>query len=334
MGALNITFACGDYDRVWPLRDGRARVEGVALNMLTLQPEECFWRMIRFAEFDAAEMSLSSYSVQRASGDTRFTAIPAFLSRSFRHSSIYLRAGSGITGPKDLEGRRVGVPEYQMTASVWTRGMLSDDHGVDCDSITWCTGGLEQPGRVERQALVVPPRIRIEPIGADLTLSQALLDGQIDALMAPRIPSVFLAGRDAPHPAVTRLWPDYPSQELDYYQRTGLFPIMHLVVLRTDLHERHPWLAQSLFKALAAAKRTALAGVVEAPALRYSMPFLLDALERQQAVFGDDPWPYGVEPNRATLETFGRYLVEQGLAERAPVVDELFAPSTLVQSRI
>ncbi len=290
--------------------------------------------MIRFAEFDAAEMSLSSYCMLRAKGDSRFIAIPAFLSRSFRHSSIYVRAGSGITDPKDLAGRRVGVPEYQMTASVWTRGMLSDDYGVDCDSITWCTGGLEQAGRVERQALTVPPRVKLEPIGAATTLSQALLDGEVDALMAPRIPSAFGAGFESGKPGVTRLFADYADRELDYFQRTSIFPIMHLVVLRAELYEQHPWLAQSLFKALVEAKRIALAGLAEDPALRYTMPFLLDALDRQRAVFGDDPWPYGVEPNRAALQTFGRYLLEQGLADHPPAPDELFAASTLVQSRI
>ena len=331
MGALAVTFACGDYDRVWALRDGRVRVEGVDLNMIALQPEECFWRMIRFAEFDVAEMSLASYSMLRAKGDTRFVAIPAFLSRSFRHSSIYVRAGAGIESAKDLEGRRVGVPEYQMTASVWTRGMLSDDYGVDCDSITWCTGGLEQPGREERQPLTVPDRITIQPIGPDSTLAQALLDGEIDALMAPRIPSVFDRSGEGP---IRRLFDDYAERELDYYRRTRIFPIMHLVVLRADVHEREPWLAQSMFKALAEAKRLALEGVIEAPALRYTMPFLLDTLERQRDTFGADPWPYGLEPNRATLETFGRYLMEQGLSDTPLDVDALFAESVLVQSRI
>lgn len=331
MARLAVTLACGDYDRVWALRDGRVAVEGADVNVVPLQPEECFWRMIRFAEFDAAEMSLSSYTMLRAKGDERFVAIPAFLSRSFRHSSIYVRAGAGVASPRDLEGRRVGVPEYQMTASVWTRGMLADDHGVDCDSITWRTGGLEQPGRVERQPLTVPDRVKVEPIAADRTLVGALLDGEIDAVMAPRIPSIFARSDGSP---LRRLFPDYARLELDYYRRTAIFPIMHLVVLRADVHERNPWLAQSLFKALVEAKRLAVEGVAAAPALRYTMPFLLDTLERQQDVFGADPWPYGVEPNRATLSTFGRYLVEQGLAERAPDVDSLFAASTLVQSRI
>ncbi len=327
---LSLTLACGRYDRVGPLADGRVAVEGVDLNLVPLEPEECFWRMLRFEEFDAAEMSLSSYCMLRARGDERFVGIPAFLSRSFRHSSIYVREDSGIQGPKDLEGRRVGVPEYQMTASVWTRGMLADDHDVDLDSITWCTGGMEQPGRVERQKLVVPDRVRIEPIGPDSTLSGALLSGEIDALMAPRIPSAFRQGEGR----VRRLFPDYAERELDYFRRTGNFPIMHLVVVRADVARANPWLPQSLYKALRQAKATAIEGIAEAPALRYTMPFLLDAWERQAEVFGPDPWPYGVDANRAQLETFSRYLTEQGIVERSTPVDELFAASTLIDSRI
>lgn len=330
MARLDLTLACGRYDRVAPLADGRVAAEGIDLNLVSLEPEECFWRMLRFEEFDAAEMSLGSYCMLRARGEQRFVAIPAFLSRSFRHSTIYVREGSGIDGPADLAGRRVGVPEYQMTASVWTRGMLADDHGVDLDSITWCTGGMEQPGRVERQKLVVPDRVRIEPIDAASTLSSALLDGEIDALMAPRIPSAFTHGGGR----VRRMFPDYADRELDYYRRTGIFPIMHLVVIRADVAAAHPWVAQSLYKALTLAKSVAIEGIAQAPALRYTMPFLLDAWERQVEVFGADPWPYGVAANRPQLETFSRYLSEQGIVEKAVAVDDLFAASTLIDSRI
>jgi 4,5-dihydroxyphthalate decarboxylase len=330
MALLPLTFACGAYDRVWSLVDGRVRAEGVELNIITLEPEECFWRMLRFAEFDVAEMSLGSYCMLRARKDERFIAIPVFLSRSFRHSSVYVRADAGIDDPKELSGRRVGVPEYQMTASVWTRGMLADDHGVDLDSITWCTGGLEQPGRVERQKLEVPERVRVEPVGPKSTLSDELLEGRLDALMAPRIPTAFRRGDRR----IRRLFPDYADRELEYYQRTGTFPIMHVVVIRADVAERHPWLAQSIYTALREAKELALAGIVDAPALRYTMPFLLDALERQESVFGADPWPYGVGANRAQLETFVRYLGEQGIVQQPLAVDHLFAASTLVESRI
>lgn len=326
----SITFACGNYDRVWGLRDMRVSVEGVDLNMITLEPEECFWRMIRFAEFDAAEMSLSSYSMIRARGDSRFIGIPVFLSRAFQHSSIYVRRDAGIEAPKDLEGRRVGVPEYQMTASVWVRGMLSDDYDVDNQSIVWVTGGLEQAGRIERQSLDLCRPVNVEKIGATATLSRALADGSIDALVTPRMPSVF-ARRD---PAIKRLFPDYCTMEVEYYRRTHMFPILHLVVLRTDTHERYPWLAHSLLKALDTAKRLSQEGVTEAPVLRYTIPLLVDVLERQEELFGENPWSYGIGDNRQVLEVFGRYQVEQGLISKGYDVDGLFAPSTLVESRI
>jgi 4,5-dihydroxyphthalate decarboxylase len=323
-----MTLACGNYDRVWPLADRRVRPEGIELNLVTLEPEECFWRMINHAEFDAAEMSLASYTIAKAGGDDRFVGVPVFLSRSFRHSTIYLPEGSDIADAADLAGKRIGVPEYQMTASVWTRALLQHDFGVDPGGIVWCTGGLEQAGRTERQALRLPDRIRVEPVKG--TLSEALLSGEIDALMAPRVPSVFRT----PGAGVRRLWPDYAAREAEYFGRTGIFPIMHMLVIRSDVHRAHPWAARSLYKAFSEAKRIALTGLADAPALRYTMPFLLDAMERQHEVFGADPWPYGLAANRPTLDEFAGYLVEQGLVAEAPDMAELFAPSTRDESRI
>lgn len=325
-----LTFACGGYDRVQPLRDGSVSVEGVELNMLRLEPEECFWRMMQGAEFDVAEMSLSSYCIAKAKGDDRFVGIPAFLSRSFRHSSIYLSPSTAIADPKELAGRRIGVPEYQMTASVWTRGMLANDCGADLSDVTWVTGGLEQPGRVERQKLELPDHIRVESVGAQKTLAAALEEGEIDALMAPRVPRVFRRAGSG----IRRLFPDYAIREKDYFERTGLFPIMHMVVVRKDVLQDHPWVAASLYKALREAKEVATAGLSDLPALRYTMPFLLAALEEQEAVFGPDPWPYGMEANRTALETFISYLHEQGLISTALAPESLFAPSTLREFRI
>lgn len=326
---LDLTFACGRYDRVQPLVDGRVSVEGITLNMIPLEPEECFWRMLQNAEFDVAEMSLSSYSIATAKGDDRFVGIPAFLSRSFRHSSVYVRNDGAVSEAKDLAGRRIGVPEYQMTASVWTRGLLANDFDVDLSNVTWCTGGLEQPGRIERQPLELPGSVHVEPLAQERTLSGALVDGEIDVLMAPRVPGVFR--RDS---NVRRLFPDYPALERDYFERTGLFPIMHLVVIRREVVDRNPWVAQSLFKALSEAKRVATAGLADLPALPYTMPFLLSALEEQQEIFGEDPWPYGLERNRHALDTFMSYLREQGLTGSPPKPEELFSPTTLCESRI
>jgi 4,5-dihydroxyphthalate decarboxylase len=327
MTRVPLTLACGDYDRTWPLADGRVRPEGIDLNLITLEPEECFWRMLGNAEFDAAEMSLSSYAIAHARGDDRFVGVPVFLSRSFRHSTLYVRQDSDITEAGDLAAKRIGVPEYQMTAAVWTRALLRHDFGVDTTDIVWCTGGLEEPGRVERQTLELPEWVRIEHVGN--TLSQALLDGSIDALMAPRVPSVFRNGDE-----VRRLWPDYAAREVEYYTRTGIFPIMHMLVVRADVDRAHPWVARGLYKAFTEAKRFAVSGVADKPALRYTIPFLLDALERQQEVFGDDPWPYGLDANRTALDTFAGYLAEQGLVSTPPDMTELFAAATRTDSRI
>lgn len=329
MNEVHVTLACGPYDRTAALADGRVRAEGVALNVVQLEPEEIFWRMMRHAEFEVSEMSLSSYAMAVSRDDHRFVGLPVFLSRSFRHSSLYVRSDAELEDPRELRGARIGVPEYQMTAAVWTRGLLADEYGLTAHDATWVTGGLEQPGRAERQPLHLPPGIDVERLGAR-TLADALLAGEIDALMAPRVPTVFRA----PDPPIRRVFPDYATRELEYHRRTGLFPIMHLVVIRSDVAERHPWLAQSLTKAFERAKALAVAGIEDAPALRWTLPFLLDAVERSKAEFGSDPWPYGLEANRATLEVFLRYLQEQGLVARDLQPDALFAPSTHVAARI
>ncbi len=329
MSKVELTLACGPYDRIAGLADGRVRAQGIDLNVLQLEPEEIFWRMMRHAEFDVSEMSMSSYAIAVSRGDDRFVGLPIFLSRSFRHSTFYLAPGSDIEAPEQLSGTRVGCPEYQMTAAVWTRGMLNDDHGVAARDVTWVTGGMEQPGRAERQALSLPEEIRTERL-TDRTLVDALLAGELSALMAPRVPAAF---RDPGSP-IRRLYPDYAEQEQAYFERTGLFPIMHLVVLRRELHERHPWVAQELTKGFYTAKSLAVDGIEDAPALRWTLPTLLDAVERARATFGADPWPYGLEPNRAALTVFCRYLREQGLIERGLEPEELFAPSTHVEARI
>jgi 4,5-dihydroxyphthalate decarboxylase len=326
MTRVPLTLACGDYDRVWPLADGRVRPEGIDLNLVRLEPEECFARMLTNAEFDASEMSLSSYAIAHANGDDRFVGVPVFLSRSFRHSTLYVRKDSDITDARDLAGKRIGVPEYQLTAAVWARALLRHDFEVDTSGIVWCTGGLEAPGRAESPALPLPEWVHVEHV--EQPLSRALVDGSIDALMAARVPSVFRGGDE-----VRRLWPDYAAREAEYFTRTGIFPIMHMMVVRADVHRAHPWVVRSLYKAFSEAKRIAVEDAADRPALRYTIPFLLDTLERQAEILGDDPWSYGYAANRETLDTFAGYLAEQGLVTEPPAMAELFAPSVLADSR-
>jgi 4,5-dihydroxyphthalate decarboxylase len=318
-----ITVACWDYDRTEALADGRVRPEGVDLTWLALPVEETFFRMVRHREFDAAEMSLSTYVIS-LDRDAPFVAIPAFPSRAFRHNGIYVRADSGIETPGDLVGRVVGVPEYQVTAAVWIRGILAEHHGVPVEEVRYRTGGLYRPGRVEKTPLALPG-VRIEPIGPAETLSELLLSGGVDALHSPRAPAAFLAG----DPRVRWLFDDPRAAEEAYFRTTGIFPIMHTVVLRRELYERHRWLAGSLYKAFVAAKAAAERRLAETAAPYSMLPWGHTELAGARALMGDDFWPYGLPANEAGLRTFLRYSHEQGLVGRRFEPAELFAPETL-----
>jgi 4,5-dihydroxyphthalate decarboxylase len=321
---LDLTLACGHYDRTEGLRDGTVRIEGVNLTYLDLPVEETFFRMARFGEFDLAELSLSSYVIS-LDRDAPFIAIPAFPSRMFRHSGIYLNTAAGIAAPGDLAGRTVGLAEYQLTANVWIRGILAEHYGVPVPSVHYRTGGLHRPGRVEKLALQLPDGLRVTPIGPGQTLADMLVSGEIDALYTPRTPEPFRAGR----PEVARLFPDAGAEERRYYQQTGIFPVMHVVVLRRDLYDRHRWLARSVLKAFEQARRQALDGLDETAALRYLLPWLHEEVERTRTILGPDYWSYGLAANDAPLRTFLRYAREQGLIRTAFEPADLFAPETL-----
>lgn len=319
------TMACRAYDRMEPLRDGTVRPGGAELNFLDLPVEETFFRMLRFGEFDIAELSLSSYVLTLDRGSP-FVAIPVFPSRAFRHSAIYVRADSPLTDPSELAGGTVGVPEYQITAAVWIRGILAEHHGVGVAEVRYRTGGLDAPGRVEKLALSLPPDIEVTPIGPGETLSRLLLDGELDAVYSARNPGPFNTPDGG---GIRRLFPDPEAVERAYLARTGIFPIMHTLVIRREVYQRNRWLARELVKACERAKRVGLAGLNETASLRYALPWLWAEVERTRRAMGEDWWPYGLEPNRPALETFLRYSHEQGLAARRYDPEELFAPETL-----
>jgi 4,5-dihydroxyphthalate decarboxylase len=321
-------MALWDYDRTRALQDGRVKPEGIALRYLPMGMPESFFRMLRYREFDVSEMSLSWY-VRTVFSDPRpFTAIPVFPSRMFRHSCIYVNAKSGIEKPTDLIGRRVGCPEYQMTAAVWLKGILADHYGVPVNSVTYHSGGLKEPGRRE-MPMRLPPDISVTPIPDDRTLSDMIERGDIDALYTAEMPTGFL---NTPH--VRRLFTDYESEERAYFKRTGIFPIMHTVVIREDVLSRHPWVAQSLNKAFIAAQKIAYADLADTTALKTMLPWLIAHAEDARETMGtDDFWPYGIERNRETLGTFLRYSFEQGLSPRLLTADELFTKSTLITTR-
>jgi 4,5-dihydroxyphthalate decarboxylase len=310
--------------------DGSVQPDGIDLVYLNLSVEETFFRMLRHREFDIAEMSLSSYTVSMFREPRAFVAIPIFPSRLFRHSSIYINADAGIREPKDLIGKRVGTPEYQMTAPVWIRGILSDHYGVPAESVTYYTGGEEEPGRSEKLKLDLPPTIKIKPIGPTQTLSAMLANGEIDALHTARMPSTFSTGGGK----VTRLFDNYKEVEQHYFRDTGIFPIMHTVVIRREIYEQNRWIAQALFKAFVEAQRRAYDDLYVTAALKAMLPWLTAHVEETRAMMGDDYWAYGFERNRATLATFLRYHHEQGLSKRLLTPEELFAPEAMESFKI
>jgi 4,5-dihydroxyphthalate decarboxylase len=325
-----LTLACWDYDRTRALMDGTVTPDGIELVYLNQPVEETFFRMMRYREFDCSEMSLSSYVASLQMENPPFIAIPVFPSRFFRHSCIFVSAKSGIRKPEDLKGKRIGVPEYQMTAPVWIRGILSDDYGVKVTEVEHFSGGEEEPGRDEKLKINLPGEIKLRPIGSNQTLSRMIAEGELDALVTARAPSTFYKEPDK----VKRLFPDYVEVEKAYYRRTRIFPPMHTVVVRRDVYAAHPWVAQSLYKAFTEAKTKAYALYNQTAALPAMVPWLVAELEEARREMGEDWWPYGLEPNRKALETFLRYHHEQGLSRRRFNPDELFARETLQSFKV
>ena len=329
MSKLRLSLGCWNYDRTRSLMDGTIQPDGIDLNYLNMPVEETFFRMLRNREFDVAEMSLSSYTVSLFR-DSPFIAIPIFPSRFFRHSCIYVNADSGIKSPKDLIGKKIGNPEYQMTAPVWIRGVLSDEYGVPVDSVTYYTGGEEEPNRDEKLKLDLPSSIKVQSIDPTQTLASMLVTGEIDALYTARMPSTFHTGGGK----VKRLFENFVPVEQEYYTRTGIFPIMHTLVIRREIYEQNRWVAQSLYKAFAEAQQETYKDLYETAALKTMLPFLTAHVEETQRVMGKDFWPYGFKENEKTLNTFLRYHFEQGLSKKLLTPKDLFAPETLESFKI
>ena len=330
MGKVRISLACWDYDRTRALQEGRVEVEGVDLTYLPLRVEETFWRMLRYQEFDATELSMGSYLIARDKGHPPFIAIPVFPSRAFRHSCIYINTDSGIKEPRDLIGKRVGVSEYQITMAIWARGILQHEYGVAPNQMKWFTGGEEHPGRQDKIEHDLPADTDIQPIGPDQTLSAMLESGEIDAMCAAHLPLPFVRRS----PKVRRLIPNFREVEREYYRRTKIFPVMHTVVLREDVYQRYPWVAQSLYKAFCEAKKRCQESMYEFSALKYMLAWSIAEMEEEREIFGEDLWPYGLEANQHVLETLVQYACEQGLIKEKVDLKDLFAPNTLEDFKI
>lgn len=325
MSALTLSLAMGDYDRTRPLRDGRVGIDGVDPVVLLLSPEEMFFRAFRHAAFDISELSLSSYAMSVARGDAHYVAVPVFLSRAFRHTSIYVRTDRGIDAPADLVGRRIGIAEYQLTANVWVRALLEDSYGVRPSDIVWVRGGMDAPGRQEKMKVSLPTGVAVEPAPAGATLDAMLAGGDIDGFIGPRWPACFAAG----HPHVGRLFPDTVAVAEAWYRETGIFPIMHVLGVRRRLADEHPWLPGALYKAFSRAKAMAQTALADTSATKVTMPFVEDTLQRAHALLGPEIWSYGLDGNEHVLDTFLAHHHRQGLSPRRVGVEELFHPSSL-----
>jgi 4,5-dihydroxyphthalate decarboxylase len=322
MPNLKLTLACWDYDRTRPLIDGRVRPEGIDLDIQVLRPRQTFQRMLDDREFHVSELSLASYAALKGRGECPFVAVPVALSKIFRHSCIYVRTDAGIKAPADLKGKRVGTSQYSSTALVFMRGMLQHDHGVAPSDLHWFMGGLNTFTEQPLIPLNLPEDVRLDFLGPGQTLEGMFEAGALDALLSIYIPSLFHKGS----PRIARLFPDFKRVEQDYYRRTGVFPIMHTVVLREDVWKEHPWAARSIYQAFRAAKDLVIDGLYDTDALQLALPWLIDHVEEAWRVLGKDFWSYGLEPNRPTLAAIGRFVHEQGLSPRVVSPDELFAP--------
>ena len=328
--ALELSLSVCNYDRTAAIFDGRAPIEGCDVTMVAQSPEESFHRAFKFQEFDVSEISMSSYLLSVARNDSHYVAIPAFVSRLFRHSSLYIRTDRGIKTAADLKGKTIGLPEYQMTANVWVRGILEDEYGVRPRDIKWRRGGLEEPGREERARISLPPEIDLQAVPGDRSMSDMLAKGESDGVLSARAPSCFLRGA----PNVGRLFPDYPAVEEAYFKKTKLFPIMHAIGIRRSLVEKYPWVAVNVYKAFIKAKALCMEELAEIGHLHATLPWPVASFDQARKIMGADYWPYGAHENTHALETLARYSFQQGLSVRQVPLDEMFAKPTYELTKI
>lgn len=321
MSAIQLSMAINRYDHVTDLVNGRVRAEGINLTAMELPIEEIFFRMFSFAEWDVSEFSTAKYVSMTGAGESPFTAIPVFPSRVFRHSAIYISTASGIREPKDLAGRRIGVPEWVQTAGIYARAILQHQYGVRLADVHWVQAGVNQAGRVEKVIPSLPDGVVIKQV-SDKSLDEMLLAGELDGMITAREPAAFKAG----DPRIARLWPEYRSLEESYYRETGIFPIMHIIVIKKETATRYPWIAMNLLRAFEEAKANSLARLASIVNSPIPIPWSYESYEHAIALLGKDIWPYGIEANRRTLDAFLQFCAEQGVTKRLLSIEELFSP--------
>jgi 4,5-dihydroxyphthalate decarboxylase len=330
MSDLALSIAIGPYDRMMPLVRGEVRMDGVDPQFMLLEPEEIFFRAMRHEAFDICELSLSSYSLRVARGDSPYVAVPVFPSRAFRHTCIVVRTDRGISTPADLRGKRIGMPEYQLTANVWARAILEEEYGVHQRDIAWVRGGYETPGRIEKLSVTLPEGVRVEDAPQGKTISGMLADGELDGVMGPRAPSCFERG----DPNIRWLFDDPTAEATAWFRKTRIFPVMHVLGIRRGLVERHPFLVGAVMKAFEASKRVALDRLTDTSATKVTLPFVEESLRRARQLMGEDFFSYGLAPNRPVFDYFLRHHHAQGLSARLLTPEELFHPASLESHKV
>ncbi|AMN45235.1 4,5-dihydroxyphthalate decarboxylase [Rhodoplanes sp. Z2-YC6860] len=329
MSKLPLTLATSHYEHINELVTGRVPVEGVDLTVLMLQIEEIFFRQFNYFDFDVSEVSMAKYCSLVSQGNSPLVAIPVFPSRVPRHSSVYINRKGPVKKPEDLAGKRIGIPEWAQTASVYSRGFIQHQYGVDLASIHWVQAGVDQPGRQEKVKLKLPPGIKYES-RPDKSLGGMLISGEIDAALAAHAPKCFEDG----HPDIVRLFPDYLDIEMKYVKETGIYPIMHTIAFKRDVIERNPWMAVNLFRAFEEARRRSVERVLSGTSSVLPLPWAYEFMKRMQDVVGPDLMPNGVEQNRTTLEAFLQYAFEQGVLHRKLTPEELFPAQVLKSFKV
>lgn len=317
---LNLKIATWDYDRIRPVFDGRIKIDGCNIDYICLPPEECFHRAYILKEFEVSEIGFIPYIIAKSQGLSAYQAIPIFLSRMFRHSCIYIRNDRNIKSPKDLVGKHVGVVEYQMSAATWCRGFMKDIYGVRPRDIYWHQGGVNKPGRFEKFPLHLDENFPLTVLDTNTTLSELLDNGRLDAIISPEVPLCFYSNKKN----IRRLFEDFPKIEKEYFQKTGIFPIMHALGIRNDIYSQNPWLADELYKVFLESKIIAEQELLETRALKIGLPWLLEHVTDTQELMGKDIWPYGIDNNFKTLQTSLDYVRDQGLVNHDMQVEDLF----------
>lgn len=327
--SLTLSIALSDNERTRPVVDQRCRPQGITLVPTVVHPSEMFWRQLKYAEFDVSEMSLASLLIAAAKGDRSWVAIPVFTTRYFFHSNILVHQNAGIRSPADLRGKRVGVPEYQQTAALWCRGILEHEFGVHAREIEWFMERGPDRSHGSATGFQPPPGVRLNQIAPTSSIGQMLMEGQLDATLL-YLASPNLVDRSRvdllSSGCVRTLFDDPAAERRRFYDKTGVYPINHTLVMRRSLYERYPWIALNLYHCFAAAKEE-----VERQLRQTLVPYVETGLLADDArqALEKDPRPYGIKACRPVIETIAQYVHEQGLANRRVPIDEIFAPSTL-----